>query len=81
MPTKTKPKQRIYCVHVYEQPHIYENIKASSPEDAEDKVMRAENFRYDDINNVEVMVQCQTEDCGLDNDVADKLCESCGNKL
>jgi hypothetical protein len=70
---------KLYCVHVYEQCHEYENVKASSPREAEAKVMKREwNGDYENIQNVEVMRQCS---CGYDNATSSKKCDDCGKKL
>lgn len=73
-------KTRLYCVHVYEQCHEYENVRAKSPQEAEAKVIDREfNGDYETISQVEVMVQCTK--CGTDNDPKDKKCQECGYKL
>jgi hypothetical protein len=73
-----KNKLKTYCVHVYPAMIDYESIKAKSPEDAEDKVLRTEWPMHNQVDHVEVMRQC---DCGQDNDLDNKKCDSCGKKL
>jgi len=68
-------KLKEYCVHVYPRAYEYENIMATTPEEAEMKVINGE---YDDIDNVEVMRTCA---CGTDNDNTNKKCEECGEVL
>ena len=70
-----------YCVHVSEVPHIYEDIEADSPQEAKDIVLRREfgSAGWDDISQVEVMLQC--EQCGTDNDTGNATCEDCGAAL
>ena len=76
---KKNIKTKTYCVHVYEQAHQYENIKATSPEQAEMIVIKREwNGDYNNIGSVEIMRQC---DCGYDNELANRKCDECGKKL
>ena len=72
---------KTYCVHVYEVAHKYEDVKAESPEEAEDQAVNeffhgGKNWNH--ISNVEVMRQCE---CGNDNDVKNTKCNWCGKKL
>ena len=71
--------EKTYCVHVYMRPYEYENVKAKSPQDAEDQILRREFPDTEEVSNVEVMVQCPH--CGTDNDTDNKKCEDCGRKL
>jgi hypothetical protein len=77
MKQKTKKE---YCVHIYEPCHEIEDIWTTSPQKAE--LMAMDRFNggdYQDIANVEVMVVCQN--CHTDNDLDEKVCGSCGEKL
>jgi len=83
MPYKDSEKQKLnkkeYCVHVYEQAHQYENIQATSPQQAELLAVRRHNGGdYNTIDHIEVMRTCK---CGLDNDIANEKCDDCGKKL
>lgn len=70
-------KKKNYCVHVFERPREYENIRAISALEAEKLVIDAQYAGdYDDIQQVEVMLQCN--ECGLDNDNENTKCEECG---
>ena len=67
---------KTYCVHVFETPYKYENVRAKNEQEAEAKVINREwAGDYDEISNVEVMIQC---DCGYDNDTDNKKCAECG---
>jgi hypothetical protein len=73
-------KTKTYCVHVYERPREYENVKAKTSADAQAKIIDREwGGDWDDISSVEVMIQC--DDCGTDNDTSNTKCEECGARL
>jgi hypothetical protein len=67
-----------YCVHVLER-REYEDIRADSPYEAEERVVR--HFyagNTDDIAEIFAMVTCPN--CHYDNDGADEHCDE-GAKL
>lgn len=70
---------KTYCVHVYPRAHEYENVRAKTAQEAEDKIV-AQEFAGDwsEVGSVEVMLQCE---CGQDNDKDNSKCEECGKKL
>ena len=78
-----KKTKKEYCVHIYEQYHEYENIMATSPEQAElIAVERHNGGNYDEISQVEIMQVCHcNEDEATDNDIENKVCDNCGKKL
>lgn len=70
---------KLYCVHVYERPHVFEDIAAKNPAEARGTVIKREwNGDYNLISHVEVMREC---DCGYDNDVRNSTCDECGRPL
>lgn len=70
--------KKLYCVHVYCYPQMYEDIEAVNPDEAEAKVFGEWAGRLDDISHVEVKRQCR---CGTDQDPSEQNCSECGRAL
>jgi len=68
-----------YCVHVYERKEYAHNLAANASE-AEDKIITEEYAGdYDDISEVQVMVECGK--CGCDNEPDAAICDDCGEPI
>lgn len=72
-------KNKKYKVMVYPSPHVYEDVEAKTPADAEDAVMLNNFYDNFEVHNVIVRIECK--ECGYDNKAEAKKCGSCDEVL